>query len=261
MESFSALLLFCFVFLSTDSSRLHGSRTSFRLDGSHLSYIKFPKWFPCQNGSISFEFETRRSTAMLLYMDDGGISDFLELKLVRGTARLRYNYGNQAIIQTCGDDLNDGNWHKVRIQSSRKEMKVFIDDILQTANYYLRNKKQPLVEGLFTNFLYFGGLPKTWHHNISQEFSLPSVLFEPHFLGSFRNVNYSQCGSEPEKVSVIDSEGVRTSVDDPCAIYNPCQHGGQCISSDEGPVCECDFTEYHGTHCTIGEYFITALFD
>lgn len=36
---------------------------------------------------------------------------------------------------------------------------------------------------------------------------------------------------------------------DACERNDPCQHGGICISTDSGPICECRNLEYEGTYC------------
>uniref|UniRef100_A0A8W7PL74 EGF-like domain-containing protein n=1 Tax=Anopheles coluzzii TaxID=1518534 RepID=A0A8W7PL74_ANOCL len=42
---------------------------------------------------------------------------------------------------------------------------------------------------------------------------------------------------------------LRTNVTDACERHDPCQHGGICISTDSGPICECRNVEYEGTYC------------
>uniref|UniRef100_A0A182NG56 EGF-like domain-containing protein n=1 Tax=Anopheles dirus TaxID=7168 RepID=A0A182NG56_9DIPT len=47
---------------------------------------------------------------------------------------------------------------------------------------------------------------------------------------------------------------LRTNVTDACERHDPCQHGGICISTDSGPICECRNVEYEGTYCERGRY-------
>lgn len=43
---------------------------------------------------------------------------------------------------------------------------------------------------------------------------------------------------------------------DACEIRDPCQHGGICISTDSGPICECRNPDYEGEYCEKGEFII-----
>lgn len=44
-------------------------------------------------------------------------------------------------------------------------------------------------------------------------------------------------------------QGVRGNTTDACERNDPCQHGGICISTDSGPICECRNLEYDGQYC------------
>ena len=68
---------------------LAGASASFTLEGTRTSYAQFQKWYPTKNGSIEFEFRTAVPDGVLLYTDDGGYYDFVEIKLVSGSLRLR----------------------------------------------------------------------------------------------------------------------------------------------------------------------------
>lgn len=48
-------------------------------------------------------------------------------------------------------------------------------------------------------------------------------------------------------------QGLRGNVTDACERHDPCQHGGICISTDSGPLCECRNLEYEGTYCERGK--------
>ena len=52
--------------------------------GDTETFARYPKWNACQNASISFEFRTRQPSALLLYTDDNGRYDYLQLALTKG---------------------------------------------------------------------------------------------------------------------------------------------------------------------------------
>jgi hypothetical protein len=38
-----------------------------------------------------------------------------------------------------------------------------------------------------------------------------------------------------------------------------CQHGGRCYSANNGPRCDCGFSEYEGRRCEISEWILIYL--
>ena len=58
---------------------VHYDVTGITLEGTDRSYARFPKWNACVNASISFEFKTTQDEGLLLYTDDGGKYDFVEV--------------------------------------------------------------------------------------------------------------------------------------------------------------------------------------
>ena len=55
---------------------------------------------------------SRQGDGLLLYMDDGGYFDFIEVKLVSGALRCRFNLGEGAETLSLGRELDDGAWHR-----------------------------------------------------------------------------------------------------------------------------------------------------
>lgn len=53
-------------------------------------------------------------------------------------------------------------------------------------------------------------------------------------------------------------QGLRNNITDACERHDPCQHGGICISTDSGPLCECRNLEYEGTYCERGKQLIKS---
>ncbi|XP_065079227.1 neurexin 1 isoform X3 [Ochlerotatus camptorhynchus] len=318
----------------------------FVLDGSQNSFAQFRKWYTGLNGTLELEFKTEQPNGLVLYTDDGGTYDFFELKLVEGALRLRYNLGGGAQIITVGRDLHDGHWHKVQVLRNDEHSTLTVDGVSQSRT---SRGKEFLFGKFATNSdVFVGGMPK-WYNSKLALLALPSVIFEPRFRGSVRNLVYSdqpgvsprrqemrqprdiKCGDSPcdltaiprEKVTRQDSthlpyhhhhhhhqhnyshkvpggprpttlagiatattrtardaqfsgvyppnydlvhncirtlptahgddadnsKGTRSNVTDACERHDPCQHGGICISTDSGPICECRNLEYEGPYC------------
>ena len=195
----------------------------FVLEGSQTSYAQFRKWYSSPNASLEFEFLTSQPNGLLLYTDDGGYYDFLEVKLVDGSLRIRLNLGNGAQIADVGHgDLNNGyTWHHVKIQRNFTKTVVSLDNKkrvvlpdasklrLLSSNMNSRNNNAGHVKaphqqlqqassshvefgGNFSanSFVYVGGLPSFYSTKLSS-LALPSAVFEPRFRGSIRNIVYA----------------------------------------------------------------------
>lgn len=224
----------------------------FELQGSQNSYALFSSWSPCANGSINFNFKTDRPNALLLYADDVSKLDYVELKLVGGTVRLRMKYGKTALITNLGYGLHDLRWHSVELRRKGLETIFLVDGLRE-----IHVQRGP---GMKLNFgtpgkiskLFIGGMPEAYGSELSK-LALPSVVFEPSFKGSIRNLTYVNCGNRPEKPEMLEYSGL-VQKRDLCETDNPCQHGGICSVSDNGLDCDCTSTEYDGPMCEIGKY-------
>ncbi|CAH1113681.1 unnamed protein product [Psylliodes chrysocephalus] len=222
----------------------------FLLDGSANSFSQFRKWGGGTNGSLEFEFKTDQPNGLLLYTDDGGTYDFFEIKLVEGALRLRYNLGGGAQIITVGRDLNDGHWHKVHVQRHEDRTILTVDGVSQMRT----SRGKEFNFGRFTtnSDVFVGGMP-TWYNTKLTLLALPSVIFEPRFVGAVRNLIYPDVeGGTPRRQETRpkDHRIMRgNSTSDACETRDPCQHGGICISTDSGPICECRNPDYEGEYC------------
>ncbi|XP_065332966.1 neurexin 1 isoform X3 [Cloeon dipterum] len=220
----------------------------FVLEGSQSSYAQFHKWNAGLNGSLEFEFKTEIPNGLLLYTDDGGTYDFFEIKLVEGALRLRYNLGGGAQMLTVGRDLHDGHWHKVHVRRRHERTSLTVDQVTQSKT---SRGKEFHFGNLATNSdVFIGGMP-SWYNTRLTLLALPSVIFEPRFGGSIRNLVYASEDGVPrrQEMKMKDFKGVRGNSSDACEDHDPCQHGGICISTDSGPICECRNLDYEGAYC------------
>lgn len=51
---------------------------------------------------------------------------------------------------------------------------------------------------------------------------------------------------------ILFLQTLRGNATDVCETRDPCQHGGICISTDSGPICECRNPDYEGEYCEKG---------
>ncbi|XP_068083591.1 neurexin 1-like [Anabrus simplex] len=108
----------------------------------------------------------------------------------------------------------------------------------------------------------------SWYNTKLTLLALPSVIFEPRFGGAIRNLVYADdevllprrqemkmkdykcgaflCTGAPSRKL---PRGIRGNATDACEDHDPCQHGGICISTDSGPICECRNVDFEGIFC------------
>ena len=227
------------------------------------TYAKFPKWNACINSSMSFEFKTTAEEALLMYTDDNGRFDYVEIILVNRRVRLRMNIvdGREGSVEiTVGKRLNDNKWHRVEIQRNRMETTLFVDGksdsrVAFGSDFSFGNLTR-------NNYVYFGGLPTQYYNGDQKKLdtlSLPSVFFEPRFEGSMRNIIYGNCSCIPVRGKLIDSDSVTLTPREACDVNNNCGNC-LCISRDDGPGCQCvGFDCPLGKFRTIHWYTVTSL--
>lgn len=73
---------------------------SMYMKGTPSSYAQYPKINLCQLSSLKFQFKTSQSESLLVYYDDGGVSDFIEILHRNGHVNAVFNFvderqGNQ----------------------------------------------------------------------------------------------------------------------------------------------------------------------
>ena len=47
---------------------------------------------------------------------------------------------------------------------------------------------------------------------------------------------------------------MRTVESDACSSHDPCLHGGECVSTDAGPMCDCGEVDFEGPTCENREW-------
>lgn len=233
------------------------------LDGSPGSYVRYPPWSPCHNGSFFLEFSTRFPSGLLLYAQDfrPNSSAFLELKLVRGALRFRTRDAEeegQGPVEgsgsiSTGSEYGDGKYHTVTLHKSPEATVVVVDGV-QSGHVTTRRRKSRSPPAPEYGHVFVGGLPRDLG---VRQVVLSSALYEPRFRGSIRGVASSQCGEGGggrREVEMHDGNGIRVLDDyDACADHDPCVNGGQCMSTDAGPLCDCARTDYTGFNCDEGK--------
>ena len=93
----------------------------FYLQGSRTSYVRLPRWHSCSNSSLTLDFWTSLSDALLVYADDGGRSSFVVVAVDNGSVVARINVATDDLADHASTTLsvvprrpvNDRHWHTV----------------------------------------------------------------------------------------------------------------------------------------------------
>lgn len=280
------LIVVIVVFTRLSIASAPSALTDLLLDGTSGSYVRLSDWTSCSPAStdtswtLSFEFRTSRSDCLLMYADSGLLGNqsdtknstttyqwFVEIRLIQGLLHVRAD--RKLSLTSSASILNNNQSHYVAITSvigvSRRFLQITVDRQTFTATggglgLGSTGSRPPVAPAAG---LFFGGLP---HVNVSLR--IPSAVFEPPFVGTIRRAAYCvtttsavMTSSNVVDVKVLSSSGLRSNMDDSCAIYNPCQHDATCLSTDQGPVCDCSTTgaDYIGTFCDRGIFIFHLL--
>ncbi|XP_043367862.1 neurexin-1 isoform X21 [Dermochelys coriacea] len=214
--------------------------------GAEGQWTRFPKWNACCESEMSFNMKTRSSSGLVLYFDDEGFCDFLELILTQG-GRLQLSFSifcaEPATLLT-DTSVNDNLWHTVVIRRHFKNTTVLID---QTEAKWVEVKSKRRDMTVFSG-LFLGGLPPELR-SATLKLTLSSVKDREPFKGWITDVrvNYTQ-------VSPVESQEVRLDEEQSrqCARDDVCLNGGICSVLNDQAVCDCSQTGFRGKDCSEG---------
>ncbi|XP_055233848.1 neurexin-1 isoform X7 [Gorilla gorilla gorilla] len=232
--------------------------------GAEGQWTRFPKWNACCESEMSFQLKTRSARGLVLYFDDEGFCDFLELILTRG-GRLQLSFSifcaEPATLLT-DTPLNDGTWHSVRIRRQFRNTTLFIDQVeAKWVEVKSKRRDMTVFSGLFV-----GGLPPELRA-AALKLTLASVREREPFKGWIRDVrvNSSQVLPVDSGEVKLDDEPPNSGGGSPCEAGEEgeggvCLNGGVCSVVDDQAVCDCSRTGFRGKDCSQGKEEYIATF-
>ena len=140
---------------------------------SILAYAMYERWDASTNGTLLFEFKTKKANGILIYEDDPEGMNFIDIFLVNGRVRMRLNIGQCDLQQEfINGNFSDNKWHRLRV------LRAFESTYFKVDNHSSKIIKCGREHTSFSarSSLYVGGIP----HDIS----LNSLAFP----GSFYDV-------------------------------------------------------------------------
>ncbi|CAO2587051.1 Nrxn3 [Lemmus lemmus] len=199
-------------------------------------WARYLRWDASTRSDLSFQFKTNVSTGLLLYLDDGGVCDFLCLSLVDGRVQLRFSMDCAETAVLSNKQVNDSSWHFLMVSRDRLRTGLVIDGEGQSGELQPQRPYMDVVSDLF-----LGGVPADIRPSA---LTLDGVQNMPGFKGLMLDLKYGN--SEPR---LLGSQGVQLEAEGPCGD-RPCENGGICFLLDGHPTCDCSTTGYGGTLCS-----------
>ncbi|XP_035301616.1 neurexin 3 isoform X2 [Cricetulus griseus] len=199
-------------------------------------WARYLRWDASTRSDLSFQFKTNVSTGLLLYLDDGGVCDFLCLSLVDGRVQLRFSMDCAETAVLSNKQVNDSTWHFLMVSRDRLRTGLVIDGEGQSGALQPQRPYMDVVSDLF-----LGGVPADIRPSA---LTLEGVQNMPGFKGLMLDLKYGN--SEPR---LLGSQGVQLEAEGPCG-ERPCENGGICFLLDGHPTCDCSTTGYGGTLCS-----------
>ncbi|XP_054571832.1 neurexin 3 isoform X1 [Eptesicus fuscus] len=228
------------VFFTLKASVLLGSLLGLCLGlefmGLPNQWARYLRWDASTRSDLSFQFKTNVSTGLLLYLDDGGVCDFLCLSLVDGRVQLRLSMDCTETAVLSDKQVNDSSWHFLMVSRDRLNTLLVLDGEGQSGELQPQRPYMEVVSDLF-----LGGVPADIRPSA---LTLEGVQAMPGFKGLILDLKYGN--SEPR---LLGSQGVQLDAEGPCGD-RPCENGGICFLLDGHPTCDCSTTGYGGKLCS-----------
>ncbi|XP_073069438.1 neurexin-1 isoform X19 [Manis javanica] len=232
--------------------------------GAEGQWTRFPKWNACCESEMSFQLKTRSARGLVLYFDDEGFCDFLELILTRG-GRLQLSFSifcAEPATLLADTPVNDGAWHNVRIRRQFRNTTLFIDQVeAKWVEVKSKRRDMTVFSGLFV-----GGLPPELRA-AALKLTLASVREREPFKGWIRDVrvNSSQAVPVDSGEVKLEDEPPNSGGGSPCEAGEEgeggvCLNGGVCSVVDDQAVCDCSRTGFRGKDCSQGKEEYIATF-
>lgn len=209
--------------------------------GGPGQWARYARWEAGSGGELSFSLKTNASKALVLYLDDGGNCDFLELLIAGGRLQLRFaiHCAEPAgvVMETA---VNDDRWHMVLLTRNYRETMLVVDSEAKVAEVKSKRREMAVVSDLFV-----GGVPPDVRLSA---LTSSTVKYEPPFQGLIANL---KVGETPP--TLLNSQGIQSDLEYLCTKQNPCLNGGFCTIQYGEVVCDCTLTRFRGKYCSEGK--------
>ncbi|XP_035523193.1 neurexin-2-like isoform X4 [Morone saxatilis] len=209
-------------------------------EGVPGQWTRYGQWDAKATGELSFILKTNVSKALVLYLDDGGNCDFLELLIADGRLQMRFTIhcAEPASLHT-ETHINDQRWHRILLSRNYRETKLVVDNEEKVAE--VKSKRKEMV---VASDLYVGGISPDVRLSA---LTSSTVKYEPPFQGFIANLKLGEA-----LPVLLDGQAVHSDLEYICATHSPCSNKGLCSVSQGEVVCECINSSFRGKYCHEG---------
>ncbi|TSK14851.1 Neurexin-1a [Bagarius yarrelli] len=212
---------------------------SMEFTGAEGQWARFPMWNACCESEMSFNMKTKSSHGLLVYFDDEGFCDFLELLLHNGRLSLRFSIFCAEPATVLSDTaVNDSRWHAVTVRRNFKNTTLIVDEEIKWVE--VKSKRRDMT--VFSH-LFLGGIPPELR-SVALRLTSASIKDQVPYKGWITSLKVN--GSEP---TMIGSEGINSDI---CEADHVCLNGGVCSIVNDEPICDCSETGFQGKDCSEG---------
>uniref|UniRef100_A0A670JLU8 Neurexin 2 n=1 Tax=Podarcis muralis TaxID=64176 RepID=A0A670JLU8_PODMU len=206
--------------------------------GATGQWARYARWDASSSGELSFSLKTNVSRALVLYLDDGGNCDFLELLILEGRFRLRFTIScAEPASLHLETPVNDDRWHMLLLTRNYRETMLVVDGEARVAEVKSKRRDMTVESDLFV-----GGIPPDVRLSA---LTLSTVKYEMPFRGMVANL---KVGDTPP--ALLGSQGIRSDTEYLCTKQNPCVNGGICTVVNSEVQCDCSLTGFQGKFCS-----------
>uniref|UniRef100_A0AAV2K9N1 Laminin G domain-containing protein n=1 Tax=Knipowitschia caucasica TaxID=637954 RepID=A0AAV2K9N1_KNICA len=107
---------------------------------------------------LEFDLRTTESSGLVLYMARINHADFVTIQIKEGQVCLGYDLGHGNISGCVPFSINDGNWHKIRVNRQKQRAVLSVDS--KYMKQLISPKKADLLD--VVGVVYVGGLPQNY---------------------------------------------------------------------------------------------------
>ncbi|XP_071372126.1 neurexin-2-beta isoform X16 [Centroberyx affinis] len=216
-------------------------------EGVPGQWTRYGQWDARASGELSFILKTNISKALMLYLDDGGNCDFLELLIADGRLQMRFTIhcAEPASLHT-ETRINDLRWHRILLSRNFRETRLVVDNEEKVAE--VKSKRNEMV---VASDLYVGGISPDVRLSA---LTSSTVKYEPPFQGLIANLKLGEA-----LPVLLDGQGVHSDLEYICATHSPCSNRGQCSIHQGEVLCDCTNTGYRERYCQEEEAWLGRL--
>ncbi|XP_049320501.1 neurexin 1a isoform X15 [Astyanax mexicanus] len=210
---------------------------SMEFTGAEGQWARFPMWNACCESEMSFNMKTKSSHGLLVYFDDEGFCDFLELLIHNGRISLRFSIFCAEPATVLSDTaVNDSRWHAVTVRRNFKNTTLVVDDEIKWVEVKSKRRDMTVFSPMF-----LGGIPPELR-SVALRLTSASIKDQVPYKGWITNLKVND--SEP---AIVSSDGITSNV---CEADHVCLNGGVCSIVNDQPICDCSETGFQGKDCS-----------